>query len=107
MNERVSIANMRFTCLLTFIIAAFSLLSLRHRRQRYLIQHLPSLPIDHFVWQGNFITIEQFEDWFANNDSVVTPVGKHLGDLSYLKSNSLLLEISERSPRNALNTMVA
>ena len=98
MNERVSIqvANMRFTVLTSSIIAAISLLvaatpmpEVFHSTFTQLL-----LPIAHYTWQSNLVTIEQFRRWLATTDADVTFHGKPLGDLSDI------------SKRNALDTMV-
>jgi len=79
MNEKVSIANMRFTVLTSSIIAAFSLL----------VAATPTPDVT-----VNLITVEQFRHWLANTDADVTFHGKPIGDLSYF------------SKRNALDTML-
>ena len=85
---------MRFTALTSSLIAAFSLLVAATPMPEVFYSHLPSLPIAHFAWQVNLITIEQFKRWLATTDADVTFHGKPLGDLSDI------------SKRNALNTMV-
>ena len=98
MNERVSIqvANMRFTAfkLTSSIIAAFSLLVAATPMPEVFYSTITSLPIAHFVWQSNLISVEQFKHWLATTDANVTFHGKPLGDLSDI------------SKRNALDTMV-
>ena len=96
MNERVSIqvANMRFTALTSSIIAAFSLLVTATPMLEVFHSTITSLPITHFVWQSNLISVEQFKHWLATTDADVTFIGEPLGDLSDL------------SKRNALNTVV-
>ena len=101
MNERVSIANMRFTVLTSSIIAAFSLLVAATPTPD--VSYSTStincpMPIAHFAWQVtvNLITIEQFKHWLANTDADVVFHGKPIGDP----------RLSDFYKRNALDTMV-
>jgi hypothetical protein len=94
MNERDSIANMRFAALTSSIIAAFSLLVVATPTPEVCNTTFTITAHCSLCLAGQFDHLEQFKDWLDKTESDVTFIGKRLGDLSDL------------SKRNALDTVV-